>query len=97
MLVLCFPAAQDAHKLQSEGVSKTHSILQRDTQVEVPSVGHIHHLSLVHVQPSSVVEQVPAQDVFLTEHQLVVEQEEAALLHLALSYDSRQLTGVHQL
>lgn len=42
------------------------------------------------------MEQVSAKDVFFTEDQLVVKQEEAALLHFALSDDSSQLTGVDQ-
>lgn len=97
LLVLRLFAAQDAHKLQGEGVAQAQGVPQRDTQVLVAAVGHVHHLRLVHVQPSPVVQQVSAQDILLAEDQLVVEQKEAALLHFALADDPRQLAGVDQL
>lgn len=97
LLVLRLPAAQDAHELQGEGVAQAQGVPQGDAQVRVAAVGHVHHLRLVHVQPSPVVQQVSAQHVLLAEDQLVVEQEEAALLHFALPDDPRQLAGVDQL
>lgn len=42
------------------------------------------------------MKQVSAQHVFFTVDQLMVEQEEAALLHFALPDNSSQLTRVDQ-
>lgn len=96
LLVLGLPAAQHTHKLQGGGVAQAQSVPQGQAQVWVPPIGYVQHLSLVHIQPSTVVEQVSAQDVFLAEDELVVEQEEAALLHFALSDNSSQLARVDQ-
>lgn len=97
LLILRLPAAQHAHELQGEGVAQAQGVPQGDTQVLVAAVGHVQHLRLVHVQPPPVVQQVSAQYILLAEDQLVVEQEEAALLHFALPDDPRQLAGVDQL
>lgn len=75
-------------------MTQTQSVPQGQAQVWVPPVGNVHHLCLVHVQESSVVEQVSTQHVFFTEDQLVVKEEEAALLHFSLSDDTSKLSRV---
>lgn len=97
MLVLSFPAAQYTHELQSGGITQTQGVPQGQAQLLVPSVRHIQHFCLVRVQPSAVVEEVSAQNVFLAVYQLVIEEEEAALLHFALTDNPGQLSRVDQL
>ncbi|TNN88877.1 hypothetical protein EYF80_000755 [Liparis tanakae] len=90
----CSEHAREGEEEKEDEGAKPHFLKKA---LLVPPVGHVQNLGLVRVQPSTVVEQVSAQDVFFTEDQLVVEQEEAALLHFALSDDSSQLAGVDQL
>lgn len=96
LLVLSLLAAQHTHKLQSGGVAQAQSIPQVQAQVRVPTVRHIQHFGVIHIELSAVVQQVSAQDVFFTEDQLMVKQKEASLLYFALSYDSSEFTRVDQ-
>lgn len=72
-------------------------IPQAEAPVFVPPILHVHKLHLVHVHAALVVQHVPAQQVLLAGHQLVVEKEEDALLALALPGDFGQLSGMNQL
>lgn len=58
-----------------------------EVPVFVPPILHIHKLHLIHVHAALVVQHVPAQQVLLAGHQLVVEKEEDSLLALALPGD----------
>lgn len=95
-LVLGLPGAEQVHLVacwadQPEGVPEARPA------GSVAAVLQIHQLHGVRVGAAAVVEHIPAQQVLLAEHQLVVEQEEGALLALSLPRDAGQLPGVDQL
>lgn len=96
LLVLVLLAAQHTQHVQVLRMPQQKRVLQQ-AQLSVPSIRQVDWLEQVCVHTATEVQQVSPQDVFLTEHQLVVKQEVAALLRLTGSHYPRELAGVDEL
>lgn len=95
-LVFGLPGAEQVH-LVARAAGQPEGVPEAWPAGAVAAVFQVDQLHGVRVGAAAVVEHVPAQQVLLAEHQLVVEQEEGALLALALPCDAGQLPGVDQL
>lgn len=60
------------------------SILDIDVKIFVSAIFGVHNFCLIHVNTILVIQNVPSQQVLLTEHKLMVKKEESPLLAFAL-------------